>query len=105
MIVKLKIKKNGRNKEYTASKITGRFVREGLQLQSDLVHADENGMTQLEYLDRLVEFSTQVFKDSKLTNEDILDGLDHDNLYIALEGVVEQVIGIKQTDEEENSKN
>lgn len=75
------------------TKIKGRAVRKAIQCSRKMYAEDADMGTQL---DALIELAVEVFNDKKITEDTILDGLESDELFNALNKVYMDILGIEE---------
>lgn len=78
--------------------VSGRRVRVALEMQDEFERNME--LTHTQTLDKLVEFVAGTFDDKAVTEDAILDGIEADELFEVLNGVVDQVMGKKKEPKE-----
>lgn len=89
----LKLKNDdGSFREYRKDRITARWVKEAMKHSKKL---DEIGKKNdpVMMLDERLKFTCGVFGDKELTPEAILDGLEVDELFPALDGIYNVLMG------------
>ncbi|MDT2648028.1 hypothetical protein P7D50_09485 [Enterococcus dongliensis] len=83
--------KKGEKMVHEKTKIKGRAVRKAIQCSRKMYAKDADMGTQL---DALIELAVEVFNDPKVNEDSILDGLESDQLFDALNKVYMDILGI-----------
>lgn len=92
--IKIELKnKKGELVVHKQTSVKARKVREALGIQIDI---ERDGMT-VENLDKMVDYVASVFpKSSKLTGDDIWDGLDSWDLLPTVQRIISEVMGTEE---------
>lgn len=90
-MIKLELTIKGKKKTYVADKVTVRTMREIL----GFYERQEKGeiTSELEIMDEMIRLLLVIFKNTKLTYDDIVDNVGMDELVPLIENVMKQVQG------------
>lgn len=101
-MIELKLKIEGKAKTFKQKEVSARAMRNMLQFYTKMekVNKGEASMTEVEMLDEMIVLVADLFVNPDVNFDTILDGLTADELFPALQGVLNQVSEMgKQTAE------
>lgn len=100
--VRIELKnKKGEKVVYENLDTTGKDYRKALETIKKL---NEDGATALTHLDVYLDFAVGIFRDSKLTSDQILDGLPSEKVIEVLDNILGDVMGIESNPDPDAKK-
>lgn len=82
-------KDSGASKEYKATRVTARVLREAMVLMAKM---ETGEATELDMLDGMVAIAVSAFKHKDVTEDSIYDGIEAHELMPTLQGVIEGIL-------------
>ncbi len=99
--VRIELKEGSAKKVYENLDTTGKDYRKALETIKKL---NEDGVMIWNRLDIYLDFAVGIFRDSKLTAEQILDGLPSEKVMSTLDDILGEVMGIESNPDPDAKK-
>lgn len=81
--------KTGKKETFTQDYIKARYVRDGLKLKTIMLDEETSD---LDTFEKAIDFVVAVMNNSKVTEDTILDGVSHEEIWQLLGTVLDQVL-------------
>lgn len=88
---------DGSFKEYRKDRVTARWVKEGLKHSKKIKEIGKND-DPVEVLEERLAFTCSLFSDHGLAPDDILDGLESEELFPTLDDIFNTLLGDGETE-------
>ncbi|WP_088838933.1 phage tail assembly chaperone G [Listeria sp. ILCC792] len=93
--------KTGKKETFTQDYIKARYVRDGLKLNAEMTKEKANDLLILE---RGIDFIVTVMDNPKVTEDTVLDGLSHEEIWPLIGAVLREVVYGQDGEEGEEGK-